>query len=195
MTAVEQLPGLSTPTSSASSLPDTDVCFRLSATRDGLTGPPSDKVCTKTAPPRPREPHTDRLLRQQLRRPRQVPRPRLRRPSVHVHPRRPEYRPDHEAELDRGRDRPAQDRSRRSRCPSQGADADRHGTAGEVSRHPLLPTDAARRRDATPPATPTEESFLVFIGPFDTQVDAENQCVTITNATGEACVAAQPDPP
>jgi hypothetical protein len=47
----------------------------------------------------------------------------------------------------------------------------------------------------TPPVTPTEESFLVYIGPFDTQIDAENQCVNITNATGEACVAAQPDPP
>lgn len=47
----------------------------------------------------------------------------------------------------------------------------------------------------TPPATPTEESFLVYVGPFDTQVDAENQCVNITSATGEPCVAAQPDPP
>ena len=47
----------------------------------------------------------------------------------------------------------------------------------------------------TPPATPTEESFLVYLGPFQTQVDAENQCTAISNATGEACVAAQPDPP
>ena len=33
------------------------------------------------------------------------------------------------------------------------------------------------------------------MGPFDTQIDAENQCVNITTATSEACVAAQPDPP
>jgi hypothetical protein len=48
----------------------------------------------------------------------------------------------------------------------------------------------------TPPATPTEESFLVYFStPFLTQLEAENQCATITTATGEPCVAAQPDPP
>ena len=36
--------------------PETDVCFRLSVTRAGLTGPLSDKVCTKTAPPAPPTP-------------------------------------------------------------------------------------------------------------------------------------------
>ena len=35
---------------------ETDVCFRLSVTRAGLTGPLSDKVCTKTAPPAPPTP-------------------------------------------------------------------------------------------------------------------------------------------
>jgi hypothetical protein len=47
----------------------------------------------------------------------------------------------------------------------------------------------------TPPGTPTEESFLVYVGPFQTQVDADNLCAAIRNATGEACVARQPDPP
>ena len=36
--------------------PETDVCFRLSVTRAGLTGPLSDKVCTRTAPPAPPTP-------------------------------------------------------------------------------------------------------------------------------------------
>ena len=46
----------------------------------------------------------------------------------------------------------------------------------------------------TPPSAPTEESFLVFVGPFPTQIDAENQCTAIPS-TGQPCVAAQPDPP
>lgn len=49
---------------------------------------------------------------------------------------------------------------------------------------------------ATPSPTPLpEESFLVYLGPFPTQVDAMNRCADITNATGGSfCVAAQPDP-
>jgi len=47
-----------------------------------------------------------------------------------------------------------------------------------------------------PPALLPSESYLVFLGPFDTQVDAENQCSAITDATGDSfCEAAQPDPP
>jgi hypothetical protein len=49
---------------------------------------------------------------------------------------------------------------------------------------------------ATPSPTPVaEESFLVFLGPFNSQPEAEALCPLITAATGEAfCAAAQPDP-
>ena len=40
-----------------------------------------------------------------------------------------------------------------------------------------------------------EESYLVFFGPFLTPLDAQNKCLEVTGVTGEACVAAQPDPP
>jgi SPOR domain len=47
----------------------------------------------------------------------------------------------------------------------------------------------------TPPATPAEESFLVYVGPFQTQVDADNLCSALSNVTGQPCVSAQADPP
>lgn len=47
----------------------------------------------------------------------------------------------------------------------------------------------------TPPAGPTEESFLVFVGPFPNAVEAQAQCVNIRDTTSEPCVVAQPDPP
>ena len=58
--------------------PDTDVCFRLSVTRGGLTGPLSDKVCTRTAP---RLPRRRRRRRRTPRRRRRLRRPRLRAPT------------------------------------------------------------------------------------------------------------------
>jgi hypothetical protein len=48
----------------------------------------------------------------------------------------------------------------------------------------------------TPPATPTEPLFLVYVGgPFLTQVDAEKQCALVGKHTNEPCLAVQPDPP
>jgi TIR domain/SPOR domain len=44
----------------------------------------------------------------------------------------------------------------------------------------------------TPPA---KGSFLVFVGPFETQAEAENMCAEIAGTTGEDCFPAQPDPP
>lgn len=50
-------------------------------------------------------------------------------------------------------------------------------------------------------ATPTPDIgdyFMVYVGPFDAQVDAANKCAEITSATGadpESCSAVQPDPP
>lgn len=47
-----------------------------------------------------------------------------------------------------------------------------------------------------PPTGPVEPSFLVFLGPFPTEVEAQNQCADVNAKTGEdLCVVAQADPP
>ncbi len=50
------------------------------------------------------------------------------------------------------------------------------------------------RLGGTTAAPPTEPLFLVYVGPFDTQADAESECATARKHAGD-CVAAQPDPP
>jgi hypothetical protein len=51
-----------------------------------------------------------------------------------------------------------------------------------------------RLASSTPAPTSTEPSFLVYVGPFDTQVEAESHCATARKHTGD-CFAVQPDPP
>ena len=44
-------------------------------------------------------------------------------------------------------------------------------------------------------ATPVQPAFMVYVGPFDTEQDAADQCDPIQHDTGaEFCTSAQPDP-
>jgi hypothetical protein len=52
---------------------------------------------------------------------------------------------------------------------------------------------------STPPPTstpPAEGQWIVFLGPFTTQADADVQCPLINEAQGgTSCITGQPDPP
>jgi hypothetical protein len=193
VTAVEQLQGAVTSYTVSKLTPDTDVCFRLSATANGLTGPLSEKVCARTAPPSPSPSPTPSPT------PPASPTPP---PSSSAPPSTPSggFTPG-----DPNTDPIMKQKwiavatvLPKSAHLEADAQAKVQALGGTGVRAKYLDTRFYPRLllgGTTPPATPTEESFLVFVGPFDTQLDAENQCVNITNATGEPCVAAQPDPP
>ncbi len=190
---VEALDGALTSTVVQGLKPDTAICFRLSATRGGLTGPLSDQVCTRTAPPpaspsptpsassaspsasasdgasaspsggTPGDPNTDPVMRQKW--------------IVVV------------AEFPKSINVEAAARLKVAQLTGLGLQA----RYLDTQFYPRLV-------GAAPAALPTpapEPEWLVFVGTeFLTQAEAEATCPAIRSRTGEEpCVAVQPDPP
>ncbi len=195
VTAVEQLQGAVTSYTVSKLTPDTDVCFRLSATANGLTGPLSEKVCARTAPPLPSPSPTPSASSPAA--PSPTPPPSTSAPpptpSASITPGDPNTDPIMKqnwiavaAVLPKSAHVEAEAQQQVQALTSSGIQAKYLDT----HFYPRLLLSGT-----TPPATPTEESFLVFVGPFPTQADADNQCTGINSVTGQPCVAAQPDPP
>lgn len=193
VTRVDQLEGAVTSYTVPGLAANTDFCFRLSATANGLTGPLSEKVCQRTAPPSPSPSPTASPT------PTPSPTPP---PSSSA----PASTPAGGTPGDPNTDPIMKQKwiavaSVLPKSAYQEADAQAkvQALAGAGIQAKYLDTRFYPRMllaGTTPPATPAEESFLVYVAtPFGTQIDAENQCAAVTSVTGEACVAAQPDPP
>lgn len=193
VTGVEQLQGAVTSYTVTKLPSDTDVCFRLSATANGLTGPLSEKVCAKTAPavaPPSPTPSAMPSPSPTPSPPSSAPAPN---PSGSVTPGDPNTDPIMKQAwiavatvLPKSAHIEAEAQAQVKALTDAGLQA--KYLDSRIYPRLLL-------AGATPPATPAEESFLVYIGPFPTQADADNQCVNISNVTGQPCVAAQADPP
>jgi hypothetical protein len=195
VTGIEQVPGAVNSYTVSKLTPDTDVCFRLSATANGLTGPLSEKVCARTAPPSPSPSPTPPATPTPS--PTPIPTPSSSAPaptpSASVTPGDPNTDPIMKqawiavaSVLPKSAHPEADAQARVTTLTNSGFQAKYLDTRF----YPRLLLGGA-----TPRATPTEESFLVYVGPFQTQVDADNLCTAISSATGEPCVSAQPDPP
>ena len=176
--------------------PETDVCFRLSVTRAGLTGPLSDKVCTRTAPPAPPTPTPTPSPSET---PTPSPTPSAPSPSAtptaRVTPGDPNTDPVmKQAWIAVVRVLP---KSANFEAAAQAAVQDLNDEGLPDAKY--LDTRFYPRlliNGATPPPTPLpEESYLVFFGPFPTPLDAQNKCLEVSGVIGEDCSAAQPDPP
>jgi hypothetical protein len=196
VTRVDQLEGAVTSYTVPGLTADADFCFRLNATANGLTGPLSEKVCQRTAPPSPSPSPTPS--------PTPTPTPSPTPPPSSSAP--PSSPPGGVIPGDPNTDPIMKQKwiavtsvLPKSAYVEADAQAKVQALAGAGIQAMYLDTRVYPRLllgGSTPPATPTEESFLVYVAtPFATQIDAENQCVTVANATGEVCVAAQPDPP
>lgn len=180
--------------------PEKDVCFRLTVTRAGLTGPPSDLVCTKTAAapvtasPSPSNSATSAA-------PSPSPTPTMSAPSPSP---TPTFSPGD----------PNTDPIMKQQWIAVAAVQPKTVAESDVQGHVQQLTAAglpAKYLDsvhyprlllftATPPPTgttpPPEGQWVVFLGPFPTQADADVQCPLINEAQGgTSCITAQADPP
>jgi hypothetical protein len=153
---------------------ETKVCFRLTVTRAGIEGPPSEVVCgtttaavaTPTPTPifSPGDPNTDPVMKQQW---------------IAVTAVQPKTVAESDVQL------------HVSQMITQGLDA-KYLDSRFYPRMLLF--------SSTPPPTSTpdpEGEWVIFVGPFPTQTDVDVQCPVIIAAQGGVgqCFAAQPDPP
>ncbi len=178
-----------------------EVCFRLSVTRAKITGPPSDLVCATTAAapltpvptPTPTDPATTAAPS-----PSPTPTPTTSTPSP-----TPTFSPGD----------PNTDPIMKQQwiavadvLPKTVAESDvqlhvQQLTAAGLSAKYLDSVHYARLvlYTTTPPPVPTptpEGSWVVFLGPFPTQADADVQCPSIVAAQpGATCITGQADPP
>ena len=184
--------------------PEKDVCFRLTVTRAGLTGPPSDLACTTTAAaaPTPTPTPSDTA-------PSAAPSPTPPPPPTSTAP-APTPTPTPTPTFSPGD--PATDRIMKQQWIAVAAVLPKTVAESDVQIHLQqltakgLPAKYLDSRfyprmvifTTTPPPAPSptpEESWLVFLGPFPTQADADVQCPLITAAQGGTfCVTAEPDP-
>jgi hypothetical protein len=173
--------------------PQTEVCFQLVATRRALLSPRSDKVCATTLPPTPTPTPTPSPT------PPPSSTPPTPTPTPSPTPTPTPGNPDTDPVMKQrwiavARILPKSTNSETSAQDgvTQLKDALLDGKYLDTLFYPRLVIAGA-----TPSPTPVvEESFLVFLGPFNSQPQAEALCPAITAATGEPlCVAAQPDPP
>jgi Fibronectin type III domain len=192
---VQSLEGAVTSYTATQLTPATEFCFRLSATANGLTGPLSEQVCQLTAPPSPSPSPTPT--------PSPTPSPT---PTPSASSSAPPSTPSGGfTPGDRNTD-PIMNQKWIAVATQLPKSA--HVEADAQAKVTSLATVGVQAKyldnrfyprmlfgGTTSPATPTEESFLVYVGPFDSQTDAQNQCDNITNATTEPCIVAQPDPP
>jgi hypothetical protein len=179
--------------------PDKDVCFRLAVTRAGITGPPSDLVCTKTAAaPATATPTPTPSVFASSSAPSPGSTPTTGAPSAP-----PTFSPGD----------PNTDPIMKQQWIAVGAVLPKTVAESDVQIHVQqliaagLPAKYLDSRfyprmviyTSTPPPAPSptpEESWVVFLGPFPTQADADVQCPAIAQAQGGTfCVTAQADPP
>jgi hypothetical protein len=184
---------------------EADVCFRLTVTRAKVTGPPSDLVCTKTAAapptpaptPTPTDPATTAAPS-----PTPTPTPTTSAPSPSPSP-SPTFSPGD----------PNTDEIMKQRWIAVAEVLPKSVAESDVQLHvqQLPPADLPTKYldsihyprmvlySTTPPpvSTPTPEgSWVVFVGPFLSQPDADVECAKLVAAGGAAtCFTAQPDPP
>jgi hypothetical protein len=191
VTVVEQLQGAVNSYTVSKLASDTDVCFRLSATANGLTGPLSEKVCARTAPPVLSPSPTPSAMPTPT--PTPTPSAPAPTPSGSVTPGDPNTDPIMKqawiavaAVLPKSAHIDAEAQAQAKTLTDAGLQA----SYLDSRIYPRLLLGGI-----TPPATPAEESFMVYVGPFPTQADADNQCANISTITGQPCVAAQADPP
>lgn len=183
--------------------PDKDVCFRLTVTRGGITGLPSDVVCTKTAT----APVTASPA------PSDTPTSSEPSPSASASSSAPPPPPSVSASPTITPGDPNSDPIMKQQWIAVAAVQPKTVAESDVQLHVQQLTAAglpASYLDSrfyprmviytqTPPPTPTpsvEGEWVVFLGPFPTQTDADVQCPLIAAAQGGTfCVSAQPDPP
>ncbi|HVK35167.1 MAG TPA: fibronectin type III domain-containing protein [Microlunatus sp.] len=182
-----------------------EVCFRLTVTRAKITGPPSDPVCATTAAapptpvptPTPTDPATTAAPS-----PTPTPTPTTSTSGSTPSP-TPTFSPGD----------PNTDEIMKQKWIAVAAVQPKSVAESDVQLHAQQLTGATlpvKYLDSvhyprmvlystTPPpvSTPTPEgSWMVFVGPFPSQPDADAECSGIIAAGGSAtCFAAQPDPP
>jgi hypothetical protein len=177
-----------------------DVCFRLTVTRGGLTGPPSDLVCTKTAAAPATATPTPAATASAVA---PSPSPVTSTTSAPAPSPTQTFSPGD----------PNTDPIMKQQWIAVGAVLPKTVAESDVQIHVQqlvaagLPAKYLDSRfyprmviyTSTPPPAPSptpEESWVVFLGPFPTQPDADGQCPMITQAQGGTfCVTAQADPP
>jgi Fibronectin type III domain len=140
--------------------PDSEFCFRLSATRGALTGPPSDTVRTRTTTSSfsPGD-QNDPIMNQHW---------------IAV-----------AAELPASTNNAANAQQKMTELINKMGFEVKYLNTRDYPRLLL---------GSTPPSTPKEELFLIYVGgAFKTQVDAEKMCAIVRKHTGN-CFAAIPDP-
>jgi hypothetical protein len=185
--------------------PEKDVCFRMTVTRAGLTGPPSDLACTKTAAatPTPTPVPSDTATSS-------APSPTLPPPPPTSSTPTPTPTPTSTPTFSPGD--PSTDPIMKQQWIAVAAVLPKMVAESDVQIHLQqltakgLPAKYLDSRfyprmvifTSTPPPAPSptpEESWMVFLGPFPAQADADVQCPLITAAQGGTfCVTAQPDP-
>ena len=182
--------------------PGADVCYRLTVTRAGITGLPSDLACTKTAAavPTPTPTPSDSAV-SSAPAPSPTPTPTLPPPPPPPTP-PPTVTPGD----------PNTDPIMKQQWIAVETVLPKTVAESDVQIHVQQLVDAgvqAKYLDrrfyprmvlysTTPPPAPSptpEESWVVFVGPFPTQTDADVQCpVIIAASAGTSCFTAQPDP-
>jgi Fibronectin type III domain len=186
--------------------PDSEVCFRLSATRAALTGPQSDTVRTRTTrpppSPSPTQSSTPSPTQSSTLSPTPSPTPTTLSPSPSPSSSSPtptsSFSPGDENDpimkqhwiavaevLPASTNDAANAQQKMTELSKKLADVKYLNTRD----YPRLLLDST-----TPPTPPTEELFLVYVGgAFNTQDEAEKRCAIVRKHTGN-CIAAIPDP-
>lgn len=177
--------------------PETDVCFRLTVTRAGITGLPSEPACTKTPAAVPTPTPTPSAPPSSA-----APSPTAASTSAPPPP-TPVFSP---GDPDTDPIMKQQWIAVATVLPKTVAESDVRIHVSQLVAAGLPATYLDSRfyprlviYSSTPPPAPSptpEESWVVFLGPFPTQADADVQCPLITQAQGSTfCVTGQPDPP
>lgn len=203
ITGQTQVPGSQNATAAAKLTPATEYCFQLVAVRGGLSGPASDKVCTKTAdapatpspsptsessaPPASSAAPTSAPPSSPAATPSSTPGdpntdPIMKQHWILVLEQTPTGTVDEAAVQDRVEEF-------RANVP----DAQYLNTAV----YPRLAFNPTASSTPEPTNGPTPETYwLIYVGIFNSPAEAEALCPSIQTATGTTtCVAAQPDPP
>jgi hypothetical protein len=183
--------------------PDSEFCFRLSATRGALTGPPSDTVRTRTTPLPSSPTPTPSPTRTPTPTPSPTPTPT---PTPSPSPSPSPSAPTPTSSFSPGdQNDPIMNQhwiavaAELPASTNNAANAQQKMT--ELINKMGFEVKYLNTRDyprlllgSTPPSTPKEELFLIYVGgAFKTQVDAEKMCAIVRKHTGN-CFAAIPDP-
>jgi hypothetical protein len=193
-------PGFSQPAGEQNSItipgftPNTDVCFQLSATANGLTGPLSEPACARTGLASPSPSPTPSPTTPS---PTPTPSPSQTSPTpaTSFSPGDPNTDPimkQHWIAVTQALPSP----------PNSELDAQPEVTTLKAAGFDAKVLNTGNYPKLLPgwSATPTPDIgdyFMVYVGPFDTQEAAVTECGKITGGTGvdpASCYAVQPDP-